>query len=98
MKINKILTMLIIGCLFSHLNGTEEPKKKILDLAWGSPTVEFLAENLIQMEKEAPVDGLMIRWYGEKYDANGKKKTVILTHCMSKTPLKRDYFKKQIEI
>ncbi|MBQ7402858.1 MAG: hypothetical protein IJW05_05410 [Lentisphaeria bacterium] len=85
--------------LTASVTGAEVPKKKIIDLAWGSPTVEFLAKNLEQMEKEAPVDGLMIRWVGEMTDASGKKVPVNLTHSMNaKLRMKREYFEKQIKL
>ena len=81
--LNKKIAGLLLFALLVTVNAAEQPRKKILDLAWGSPTVDFLAANLEQMEKEAPVDGLMIRWIGEMDAGNGKKKSINLTHCMN---------------
>ena len=98
-SLNKKIAGLLLFALLVTVNAAEQPRKKILDLAWGSPTVEFLAANLEQMEKEAPVDGLMIRWIGEMDAGNGKKKSINLTHCMnSKVRMKREYFEKQIKL
>lgn len=75
------------------------PEKKIIDLSWGSPTVDFLAKNLPTMEKEAPIDGIAVKFMGTRTDANGKKHEVnFTTSVMGKTRLKREYFEQQIAL
>ena len=75
------------------------PAKKIIDLSWGSPTVDFLAANLAKMDQVAPIDGVAVKFMGTRTDSAGKKHAVnFTTSVMGKTALKREYFEKQIKL
>ena len=75
------------------------PAKKIIDLSWGSPTVDFLAANLAKLEQVAPIDGVAVKFMGTRTDSAGKKHAVnFTTSVMGKTALKREYFEKQIKL
>lgn len=46
---------------------------KIIDLSWSNPCVDYYVKNLTDLEKNCPVDGLVIEVYGKKRMVNGKE-------------------------
>lgn len=53
-------------------NAWQPKKKKIIELSWSNPDVDYLVANVRRMEAEAPLDGITIRLYGRTRQVDGK--------------------------
>lgn len=69
------LLIFVAGCLVADVAGYPafSLNKKIIDLSWSNPTIDFLSRNLADMEKDSILDGVTIRVSGKPEVFNGKK-------------------------
>lgn len=75
-------------------HGLWQPKKKkLIDLSWSNPTVEFLAEHVREMEESTPLDGLTVRF--NPVSPTGTRSG---SAAMSKDPWEYEWFAKSIEL
>jgi len=96
-----IVTLCAIALLFpavsavamEPVDGAWKPlKKKVIDVSWSNPTVDYLEKNIDRMEKEAPLDGLVVRFLAKGKTKDGKDFTVGSNCLMGKTPIKYEWF------
>ncbi|MGN0872059.1 MAG: hypothetical protein ACI4UV_12810 [Victivallales bacterium] len=90
------LICIITVWLFAGTDTVQPARKKLIDLSWNNPTVDFLEKHLEEMEKNTPLDGIVIRLWGKPEIVNGKK---IIPGRMiwGKIPIKYESFKSTIE-
>ncbi len=73
----------------------QPPRKKIIDMSWSNPRVQWLKDNYQRIEKCAPVDGITISVIGEKV-VDGKKVPVYGNNPWNPIPWKYEYFARDI--
>ena len=90
------LICIITVWLFAGTDTVQPARKKLIDLSWNNPTVDFLEKHLEEMEKNTPLDGIVIKLWGKPEIVNGKK---IIPGRMiwGKIPIKYESFKSTIE-
>lgn len=86
-----------LGLALSALACLCAGEKKIIDLSWSNPQVDFLAANVKAMEKDSPLDGITIRVWGTPRVVNGKTFVAGRNGTLGKIPWRYDEFKKTIE-
>ena len=104
MKNIKYLVTVAVSILYSTaafssgpVEGAWKPaRKKFIDMSWSNPHVDYLVENLERMEKEAPVDGITIR-FSAKVKLDGKEKEIRSHQAMTKLKWKYEWFKDSVK-
>ena len=97
-KLYLLLLVLFTGSLLwgqAVENLWQPPRKKLLDTSWSNPTVDYLVKNLERMEKEAPVDGIMIKMEFE-VPFNGKNIKIFSHNTMNSLKWEYKWFEDQI--
>ena len=95
--------LVLLSVLFSILtvysqaveNLWRPPRKKLIDASWSNPTVEYLVANLERMEKEAPVDGIIIKMEFT-VPINGKNVKIFSHNTMNSLKWEYSWFTDQI--
>ena len=87
--------------LSAFANGAVEnpyrpPRKKLIDMSWSNPSVDYLVENLARMEQESPVDGITVRFVGRKPGVEGKAGDVHCHNIITKDVWQYEWFAGQI--
>lgn len=72
-------------------------RKKVIDLCWGAPTVDYLAANASRMEAETALDGVVVRFQGHRPKEDGKYDTIDITQLMGPFRVEYDWYAWAIE-
>ena len=78
------------------VNPWQQPRKKLIDMSWSNPSVDYLVENLARMEQEAQVDGITVRFVGRKPGVEGKAGDVHCHNIITKDVWQYEWFADQI--
>ena len=93
-----MLALLFTGLLVAAPveNPWTPKKKKIIDMSWSNPSVDYLVENLARMEQEAPINGITVRFIGRKPGVEGKAGEVHAHAIITRDVWQYEWFADQI--
>ena len=84
-------------CLASPVENPWMPrKKKIIDMSWSNPSIDYLEQNLARMEKEAPINGITVRFVGRRPGVEGKAGEVHCHNIITRDQWQYEWFADQI--
>jgi hypothetical protein len=90
-----LATLSVLGG--APVEGLWKPKaKKLIDMSWSNPSVDYLKDNIERMEQEAPIDGVSIRMEG-KQTIDGETKSIWIHTIWSQVPWAYEDFTGQID-
>ncbi len=92
-----LLELLCLGGAFAGAPDYRgEPRKKIIETSWVTPSTAFLRENIRTLEKYAPVDGIRIRIDGQG-ELDGQQVRCANYDIFGKTAWKYEWFAQAVD-